>query len=214
MLLCSLLFVLLEFALPARAFYDPSLGRWINRDPVAEAGGINLYGFVANNPVSRGDYWGLAAEAVGAPRFNPNDPRWNGNENCYSYACNRSSPKRDQMDRQPGNQRCGNDCDKIISGAKKDGAIDVPADGRCPPGFHKIHAVAGSDIGGNPDYHFYRQDDDGRWSHKRGWDGQPERADGSGNPITNPVNANHDYRKAKPRGGNYGKNCGSLCVPN
>jgi RHS repeat-associated protein len=33
-------------------FYSPALGRWINRDPIAERGGINLYGFVGNNPIN------------------------------------------------------------------------------------------------------------------------------------------------------------------
>ena len=33
-------------------FYDPSLQRWINQDPIGEAGGINLYGFVGNDPVN------------------------------------------------------------------------------------------------------------------------------------------------------------------
>jgi RHS repeat-associated protein len=33
-------------------FYAPSIGRWINRDPLGEAGGLNLYGFVLNNPVN------------------------------------------------------------------------------------------------------------------------------------------------------------------
>jgi RHS repeat-associated protein len=32
-------------------FYSPGIGRWINRDPLEEAGGINLYAFVGNNPV-------------------------------------------------------------------------------------------------------------------------------------------------------------------
>src|SRR5262252_10346870 len=27
-------------------FYDPGLQRWVNRDPIAEAGGLNLYRFV------------------------------------------------------------------------------------------------------------------------------------------------------------------------
>lgn len=27
-------------------FYSPSLGRWINRDPKGEEGGLNLYGMV------------------------------------------------------------------------------------------------------------------------------------------------------------------------
>ena len=29
-------------------FYAPSLGKWINRDPIRERGGVNLYGFVRN----------------------------------------------------------------------------------------------------------------------------------------------------------------------
>jgi RHS repeat-associated protein len=36
-------------------FYDPNLQRWINRDPQAEAGGMNLYAFVANEPEGRLD---------------------------------------------------------------------------------------------------------------------------------------------------------------
>jgi RHS repeat-associated protein len=32
-------------------FYDPNLQRWLNRDPLGEPGGINLYGFVYNNPL-------------------------------------------------------------------------------------------------------------------------------------------------------------------
>ena len=40
-------------------FYDPSLQRWINQDPIGEAGGINLYGFVGNDPVNRIDPLGL-----------------------------------------------------------------------------------------------------------------------------------------------------------
>src|SRR5437016_2502469 len=31
--------------------YDADLGRWVSRDPIAEGGGFNLYGYVSNNPV-------------------------------------------------------------------------------------------------------------------------------------------------------------------
>ena len=30
-------------------FNDPSLQRWLNRDPIGEAGGMNLYSFSLNN---------------------------------------------------------------------------------------------------------------------------------------------------------------------
>ena len=40
-------------------FYSPSLGRWINRDPIAESGGLNLYGMVGNDPVNFLDAYGL-----------------------------------------------------------------------------------------------------------------------------------------------------------
>jgi RHS repeat-associated protein len=33
-------------------FYDPNLQRWLNQDPLGEAGGINLYGFVGNSPIN------------------------------------------------------------------------------------------------------------------------------------------------------------------
>lgn len=36
----------------ASAFYDPGLQRWINRDPIAEEGGINLFSYVENDPAN------------------------------------------------------------------------------------------------------------------------------------------------------------------
>jgi RHS repeat-associated protein len=41
--------------------YKPSDGRWLNRDPIEEQGGINLYGMVSNDPVNRWDYLGFQA---------------------------------------------------------------------------------------------------------------------------------------------------------
>jgi RHS repeat-associated protein len=39
-------------------FYDPYLQRWLNRDPIGEEGGINLYAFVGNGPLGLIDPFG------------------------------------------------------------------------------------------------------------------------------------------------------------
>lgn len=43
-------------------YYDSSTGRWLNRDPLGEAGGVNLYGFVGNGPLNAVDALGLYQE--------------------------------------------------------------------------------------------------------------------------------------------------------
>ena len=40
--------------------YDPGIGKWLNRDHIEEAGGLNLYGMVGNAPLNRIDFLGLA----------------------------------------------------------------------------------------------------------------------------------------------------------
>ena len=39
--------------------YDPLTGRWLSADPLGEAGGMNLYGYVAGDPVNAVDLLGL-----------------------------------------------------------------------------------------------------------------------------------------------------------
>ncbi len=43
-------------------YYNPSLGRFINRDPIEEAGGLNLYAFCGNDGVNRFDLLGMTGE--------------------------------------------------------------------------------------------------------------------------------------------------------
>lgn len=40
--------------------YVPGSGRWLSRDPIGEKGGVNLYGYVGNRPITSWDPLGLA----------------------------------------------------------------------------------------------------------------------------------------------------------
>jgi hypothetical protein len=51
----SVLFAVLCLAQTASAFYAPNHQRWVNRDPIEEAGGVNLYAFCANGPIDKYD---------------------------------------------------------------------------------------------------------------------------------------------------------------
>jgi RHS repeat-associated protein len=43
-------------------FYEPNLQRWVNRDPIGEQGGRNLFAFVTNDPLNLADSVGLCWE--------------------------------------------------------------------------------------------------------------------------------------------------------
>jgi len=46
-------------------YYDPVTGRWPSRDPIGEEGGINLYGFVANDALGKMDMLGAIEVTFG-----------------------------------------------------------------------------------------------------------------------------------------------------
>jgi hypothetical protein len=58
-------------AVPCRAFYNPSTGRWLSRDPIAEEGGENVYTFAGNNPCDHTDIVGLVVGTVSVVQWQP-----------------------------------------------------------------------------------------------------------------------------------------------
>ncbi|HZV34717.1 MAG TPA: RHS repeat-associated core domain-containing protein [Verrucomicrobiae bacterium] len=54
-------------------FYEPNFQRWLNSDPIGIRGGINLFRFAHNNPLSWVDKWGLQ-EGDAAPPTDPENP--------------------------------------------------------------------------------------------------------------------------------------------
>jgi RHS repeat-associated protein len=45
-------------------YYDPATGRFLNRDPIGMAGGINVYEYVSNSPLGSADTAGLSGNAA------------------------------------------------------------------------------------------------------------------------------------------------------
>jgi RHS repeat-associated protein len=60
-------------------YYSPELGRWLSRDPVGEAGGPNVFGFVRNTPINTVDVLGLDGQkdcrGLGVTSFSFGDSR-------------------------------------------------------------------------------------------------------------------------------------------
>ena len=53
----------------ASAFYNPSTGRWLSKDPIEERGGANLYAMVSNDPLNKTDALGLSASDMYAGKI-------------------------------------------------------------------------------------------------------------------------------------------------
>lgn len=148
------------------------------------------------------------------------------NHNCFAYAFDVMDPPTDCTDddckepfHQPGYAsgygKIGEKkfCAELLSRLKGDMPwIELTTfTAKCKPGYSKIAIV----IDPNNDYHFYRQDSNGFWSHKPG--GQPViNLDASNKLIYNPELCNRDYRtpgSTDPEELNYSIFCSFLQVP-
>jgi len=70
--------LLVSLGQQAQAFYNPSTGRWLSRDPIGEEGGVNLYEFGPNSPITGvdtlGDSWYDPYSWIYAPNKNTSNP--------------------------------------------------------------------------------------------------------------------------------------------
>jgi hypothetical protein len=122
------------------------------------------------------------------------------NNNCYNYACDIRTNTFAQPGRATGNQYQSIDCPQVGAGAVSDGLVQVDSDKGCGCSEcrHRVALV----IWPGEDFHWYRLDRSGRWSHKPGGT-EATDLDNSGNPITDPRTADR---------GPYTVFCGFYCV--
>lgn len=155
----------------------------------------------------------LVVAASGAPSYNPaiwNTPAHQPNNNCYNY----STDIMTDTFAQPGrahNVSAPPSCAGTGSGAVADG-LAAATEKRCAGCSHLVALVISPGNGGCvEDYHWYRLDDNGRWSNKPG-DGAATDKDASGNPITNPETADRKYVFGPDYCIDYSIFCGYYCV--
>ncbi len=198
-------------------YYHPEIRRFVNQDVllgrVAEGQTLNRYAFVTGKPVSLVDPFGLKPDMT----FNPlywKQAYIRTVTNCYAYALNIPGYHENPGDNYYAPPFWIPTCTNLMSGAKTDGLIVAKkgqCGGTCPKGYHKIQIFL--DPGRfDPDFHIFRQDQNGLWSHKAGKRGYINNHDADGKPILCPITQNRDNT---PYGGrNYPDYCGTLCAPN
>ena len=146
------------------------------------------------------------------PQFNKhewNDPNFIKTNNCYAYFLNdkKYRDKKPQPGYFSGNetQNTYSSCAETESRVLQDNPHIYMANETqpCKTGYYKGFLA----IDQGKDYHFYRQDANGFWSHKPGAL-EVTNLDSNGNLITNPREASKIYDNFQ-----YTTNCNYFCVP-
>ncbi len=113
------------------------------------------------------------------------------NNNCYNYANNKRTDTFAQPGRAAGAKYTSIQCANVRAAAVADGVIVCPAGG-CPKGTTSEEDTLALVVGPGWDYHWYRQDVTGMWSHKPGGT-SATNLDNSDNPITSPATADRGW---------------------
>lgn len=119
------------------------------------------------------------------------------NNNCYNYSNNKRTDTFAQPGRRAGAQYASLTCPAVHAAAVADGLEPVAAGSACDDDKCRIALV----VDPGWDYHWYRRDENGMWTHKPGQT-PATNLDNSNDTIANPETAD--------RGG-YTDFCGYFC---
>lgn len=138
------------------------------------------------------------------PAYNP--AKWNSvpfvqcSNNCYNYACDIETDTFAQPGLASGAVANQMACADVSTGATADGLAAAGPNDACSGCCHRVALV----VAPGEDFHWYRLDSSGYWSHKPG-STPAKNVDNSGQLITDPRTADR---------GPYTDFCGFFCVCN
>ncbi|HWO89996.1 MAG TPA: RHS repeat-associated core domain-containing protein [Gemmatimonadales bacterium] len=121
-------------------WYDPSTGRFLTQDPIGLAGGINLYAYAGNNPVSFSDPFGLCADAGDSIRVDVRVQCANGTNEYHTIWAHQVDPA--QM------QQFGAAIDKLGGGSSVTPAADVQQELRTIQASGQVYTIPRTYNGG------------------------------------------------------------------
>lgn len=120
--------------------------------------------------------WVAAVSAMAGccsiPNYEPS--YWNDDatvrcmNNCYNYANNKRTDNFAQPGYASGQTAANWECKDVWEAAVRDGIEPLPASGVCPSSRCGKQEKVALVVAPGYDYHWYRQDAGGMWSHKRG----------------------------------------------
>ena len=127
-------------------FYDPNLQRWLNRDPLGEEGGINLYQFVFNEPTSLFDTDGREPTTV---------PNSGGHGNCLSYVLREGDNKDGGIQPSAEDRKKYPSIDPWLEAKLKAAGCKEKGDAPCAQGESDVGSLTGNEPKGpgNPFFH-------------------------------------------------------------
>jgi hypothetical protein len=126
------------------------------------------------------------ASTFAAPPYNPgkwnDDPYILKNNNCYNYACDLITNMKAQPGLGSGSMYRDFSCGSVGPASEQDGLVSVAGVTGSPPANSLFTALV---VAPGVDFHWYRFDSNGRWSHKPGETRATDRDQG-GQIILNP----------------------------